>query len=355
VRVLLAPFEVAGVAAATRHGLRARGHDADVWVIAPHPFTATEDRRAEGYARRALAGLEAPLRYDVLHFQFGTTLAEFADVAWGRVAGRPLVVMQYHGDDCRIRLGPGGLVPPGADHAWVEHQRRRERVIRRRLRIAGRVCAAAIVQDFEIASFVRPYFRSVYMVPTPVILPLPAPELLPPLEGEGPIVFHAPSHQLIKGTAAISAAIDAVARRRPLRPIMVTGSPRSTVLAELARADVVIDQLNVVTTGVLALEAMAHGRPVLTAFERELLAPEAQSTPAVPVTAATVEAELEALLDDPERRRVLGEAGRQYVPRVHDATRVAGLVEGVYEHARSGEPGLFEASAAGIRPLSSPR
>jgi hypothetical protein len=166
VRVLLAPVETAGVAGALRHGLRARGHTADLWTIAEHPFVTTQDRLLRGYARRALAGLEAPLRYDVLHFHFGTTLAEFVDAAWSRVAGRPLLVMHYHGDDCRIRLRPGGLIPPGADAAWREVQRARERVIRRRLRIAGRLCAAAIVQDLEIAAFVRPYFRATYVVPT---------------------------------------------------------------------------------------------------------------------------------------------------------------------------------------------
>jgi hypothetical protein len=66
-RVLLAPLEVAGVAGALRDGLRARGHQADLWVYREHPFVSTEDRLLPGYRARALAGLQAPLRYDVLH------------------------------------------------------------------------------------------------------------------------------------------------------------------------------------------------------------------------------------------------------------------------------------------------
>ena len=58
-RVLLAPVESAGVAGAIRDGLRARGVQADLWTITPHPFVETEDRLLTGYLARARAGLIA--------------------------------------------------------------------------------------------------------------------------------------------------------------------------------------------------------------------------------------------------------------------------------------------------------
>jgi hypothetical protein len=354
VKVLLAPLETAGVAGALRHGLRARGHDADVWVFTEHRFVTTHDRLVSGYARRAVAGLIAPLRYDVLHFQFGTTLAEFLDAAWSRVARRPLVLMHYWGDDCRIRTD-GGIMPPGADAAWVSAQQARERVVRRRLRLAGRLCAAALVSDLELASHVRPYFRTVYVVPTPIALPLAPGAPTAPLDGDprAPIVFHAPSEQVLKGTATITAAMEAVAARRPLRPVTVSGVRREVVLGEAARADIVVDQLNAQTSGVFALEAMALGKPVMLQFERDLLAPFARDTPLIEITAASLEAELEALAADPARRARVGEAGRAFVDRVHDSVAVAAVLETVYEHARARPPGCFEATSEGIRPLPS--
>jgi len=352
VKVLLAPFETAGVAGALKHGLRARGHGADLWVLDEHAFVATHDRVIRGYRRRARAALAAPLRYDVLHFQFGTTLAEFLDAAWSRVAGRPLVLMHYWGDDCRIRMD-GGPVPPGADAVWMDRQRARERVIRRRLRLASRLCAAALVSDLELAQHVQPFFRTVYVVPTPLVLPIGVPPGVAPA-GAGPLVFHAPSYRLVKGTATITAAMEAVAARVPLRSRTVSGVAREVVLEEMARADIVIDQLNSLTSGVFALEAMALGKPVLVQFERELLAPFARDTPLVPVTAETLAEELEALARDPERRARLGQAGRAFVARTHDAAVVAERLEVVYEHARDRPRGLFEATATGIRPLPSP-
>lgn len=349
-RVLMAPFEVAGVVGALRDGLRARGVAAELWALTPHPFVRTHDRLVPGYAARALAGLIAPLRHDVLHFHFGTTLAEFVDAAWGRVAGRPLTLMHYWGDDCRLRT-ESGLRPLDAGPDWEREQRTRERTIRRRLRIAGRLCAAALVSDLELAQFVAPWFRAVYLVPTPLRLPLVPDAAPPPLPGEGPIVFHAPSDQLVKGTATILAAIEAVAARRPLRLRTVTGVPRAEVLAELARADIVVDQLGARTSGVFALEAMALGKPVLTALDRDLLAPFARTSPLVPVTAQTLERELERLVDDAERRSALGAAGRRFVQEVHDADRVAEAILHVYAHAARRPRGPFEATAAGVRPL----
>jgi hypothetical protein len=355
VKILFAPFETAGVAGAMRDGLRARGHETELWTIAKHPFISTEDRLVRGYGRRALAGVRAPLRWDVLHFQFGSTFAEYADAAWSRVAGRPLVLMHYWGDDCRIRTG-AGLRPLGAGPEWDRMQLARERVIRRRMRLGGRLCAAAVVSDLELLGHVRPFYRTVYVLPTPVVVPLGAVDApAEPLEGDGPIVLHAPSHQLKKGSAVISSAMDSVAARRPLRPHIVSGVRRDALLRELARADIVVDQLNSVTSGVFALEAMAFGKPVLLEFQRELLAPFARDSPAVAITAATLAAELEALAGDAERRAALGAAGRAFVARVHGADVVARVLEELYEHASTRAAGCFEAAPDGIRPLPSPQ
>lgn len=348
-RVLLAPVETAGVAAAIRDGLRSRGADADLWTIAAHPFAREEDRILIGYRARIGAGLRAPRRYDVLHYQFGTTLLEYADAAWGKLCGRPLMLMHYWGDDCRLRIA-AGMRPAGAPASWEREQRAHERLIRRRLRLASHLCAAAIVSDLELAGHVAPWFRTVYLVPTPLALPVRPGAASAPPPGEGPIVLHAPSDRLAKGTAAITAAIEAVGSRTELRPVLVSGVPRAQVLAEIERADIVVDQLNSLTTGVFTLEAMALGKPVLVQYQRELLAPAARDTPAVPITAQTLESELERLCADPQRRALLGAQGRAFVAELHDARKVAGLLESVYEH-RARDAGIFEVTAAGIRSI----
>ncbi|MEX2195805.1 MAG: hypothetical protein WD844_11015 [Thermoleophilaceae bacterium] len=351
-RVLLAPIETAGVAGALARALRRRGHDAELAVFVPHPFGYPHDRTVgTGYARRAAAGLGAPLRHDVLHWQFGTTLLEFVDAAWARPFRRTQV-MHYWGDDVRTREVTARL-HPGRARAF-DAMARDDRTVRRRLRLAGRLCAAALVSDLELAAHARPWFRAVYVLPTPLELPLDVGPAPPPLAGEEPIVLHAPSDAAIKGTREIGAALEAVAARRPLRPRLVRGVARPDVLAEVARADVVVDQLNSDTPGVFALEAMALSVPVLVEYDPAMLAPFARAAPLVRVSPATLEAELERLLDDGERRGRLGAAGAAYVAGVHDADRVAVALEHVYAHAAGRPRGLFEAGPEGVRQLRSP-
>src|SRR5439155_12253989 len=117
-----------------------------------------------------------------------------------------------------------------------------------------------------------------------------------------PVVLHAPSDAAIKGTREIVAVMDELAGRGVLEPRMLTGVPHEHALAEIASADVVVDQLNSETTGVFALEAMALGKPVLAQYRRDALAPFARDTPVVAVTAETLAGELEALCGDPGRR-----------------------------------------------------
>jgi len=347
-RVLLAPIEVAGVAGALRAGLRRRGHDAQLVVLAPHPFGLPHDRVVTGYRRRAVLGLMAPFRHDVLHYQFGTTPFELVDAGWARLTRRPLLLMHYWGDDCRLPEVAAARHPARA--RIYDAVPRDVRTTRRRLRLAGRLCHAALVSDLELLAHVRPFFRTVYVVPTPVELPAAIPPA-PPLAGEGPVVFHAPSSAVVKGTAQILAALEQLAAARPLRIRTISGVPRVEVLAEAARADVVVDQLNSATPGVFAIEAMALGRPVVLEYDPRHLAPFARETPLVAATPATLAQRVAELCDDPERRRRLGEAGRRFAAAVHDADRVAAAVEHVYAHARARPAGVFEATAEGVRPL----
>lgn len=348
-RVLHGPVEVAGVAGAIVRGLRLRGHDAELVVMVPPPFGMSYDRLVSGYPRRTREGLLAPLRHDVLHFHFNVTFCEYFDAAWAHLAGRPLMLMHFHGDDCRRREVTMALHPARA--RIYDATERNERLTLRRLRAAGRLCAAGIVADLELLEHVRPFFRAVYVVPAPVEIQDP-PQVLPPLPGEGPVVFHAPSQAIVKGTQTIADAIGLVASRRPLRPRLVSGVTHAELLSELARADIVIDQMNSETPGIFALEAMALGKPTLCEYRREMLAPFAATTPLVQAPPDILADVLEDLCDDEARRASLGVRGAAFVREVHDAKLVARAVERVYEHAGTRPTGVFEATHEGVRELT---
>jgi glycosyltransferase involved in cell wall biosynthesis len=344
-RVAIGPTEVAGCAAALGLGLRRVGAAAEVVLWSPSPYGFAADRVLGRLARVAYA-LRAPARNDVLHYQFGSTwLPFFVDARWSRLWRRTIVVT-YHGDDCRLYGIARTRFPArgrAGDPAGDEH-------VRRRVQRLARTSHAALVADLELATYVAPFYRRVYVTPLP-LYPDSEPDRRDPGSGSAAVVVHAASDPRIKGTDVIVSAAEAVARRVDLDFRLLTGVPRARVLEELARADIVIDQLNSVTSGIFALEAMRRGLPVLGEIDPAALAPYQAELPLVRVTPALLERELEALVRDPDRRARIGAAGREYVKRRHSEEAVGRTMLALYRHARESEPGAYEATADGIRRL----
>jgi hypothetical protein len=345
-RVAIGPLDPAGAGAALAEGLRELGAEADVAVSFRHPFGLPSDR-VLGRAGRLLYGLALPARADVVHYQSGWTWTpgEF-DARWARAWGRTLVV-SFHGDDCRLYGLARALFPTQAPVKTPAD----DEAVRRRLRRVSRLCHGAVVKDLELATYVYPFFERVYVVPPAIRGDLLGERRREPARGRTPVVLHAPSDPRYKGTSLIEQAVSEVERRTPLELRLLHGVPHDVLRRELRRADVVVDQVNAATTGVLALEAMALGLPVLAEYDPAVLAPFQAEVPVVRVSPQTLAQELEDLLGDPERRRDLAERGREYVARVHAPARVAAAALRVYSHAREHEPGLWEATADALRPL----
>ena len=344
-RAVIGPTDVAGTASALAYGMQALGVDAEVVLSIPpygSPSIPVLNRRG-----RLVHAVAAPSRRELLHYQFGTTwLPWYLDAYWARAWRRTLLVT-YHGDDCRS-YSLARVLFPARGRAGTDE---RDHGVRRRMRRLSRVCHAALVADLELATYVSPAFRRVYVTPLPLHVDV---ELEPgePRAADGPlVVLHAPSDPQVKGTAAIVRAVEAVARRHPVDLRLVTGVTREHVVRELRGADIVVDQLNSVTSGVFALEAMAAGLPVLGELDDSVLPPYQADLPVVPVTAETLEEELEALVLDPARRARLAVEGCGYVARNHDPVTVARTVLEIYRHARIAEPGVYQATVDGIVPL----
>ena len=104
--------------------------------------------------------------------------------------------------------------------------------------------------------------------------------------------------------------------------------------ARYREADIVVDQLNAGWYGLLAIEFMALGKPVVTFLHDEAVARSEEAFETrVPIVSATKEdlrQRLEPLVADAAERRRVGEASRAYVEQVHDLARVADRLLALY-------------------------
>ncbi len=335
-RVLHAPAEIAGQASVLARALRGLGVEAHSLAYNPgFPQYQPDEMRPYddqpplprylGYLASTLRNLR---RWDVCHFHFGRTLIppHNFDLPLHRALGRR-VVFHYHGCDVRDRA-----------HMLATHARatcsecdpfcnpgRQKRV----LASAGRFADAELVSTPDLLESAT---RARHL---PVALDLADYPFAPP-RGAPRFVVHAPTNRLIKGTRYVEAAFEVLRPRFPgVRFETVERKPWSELRAILSEADVIVDQLFMGWYGMVAVEAMALGKPVLC-FIRDDFEARLTDCPLIRCTREDLVERLAETLSDAADRGAIGERGRAYAEREHAAPVIAGRLLDLY---RSLEPG----------------
>lgn len=370
-RVLVGPTEVAGIVHGLVRGFGRLGLEAEAVLEAEHPFgygsqargprllrwwsrSGTAARRlpwrrpfAKGLAAAVHLALAWPVlawalhRFDAFVFTYGRSLTNTAFELWLlRRLRRPVVVV-FVGSDARPPYINGAL--PGDDAARLARDTRRTKARVRRFERAGAVCvnAPATAQFHErpvVNWFAIGFPRDVAAGDATPLPPAPA----------GPLrVVHSPSHPVVKGTARIQAAVEAVrARGQAIELVTLSGLDNAQVLAALREGDLVLDQLYSDTPMAgLATEAAQLGRPSLVGGYFAAGMPGALRGAAVPPSCFVVPADFEsallALAQDRARLAALGAEARRFVGTHWACDAVAGRVARLLVGERPAE-WLFE-------------
>jgi hypothetical protein len=330
-KVLHAPSEIAGQTSILARALRDLGVEA--WSLATNPTFAQYAvdemrpydampplRRYAGYAGLAAKHLA---RWDVFHFHFGRTLIapHNLDLPLYRLLGKKLVY-HFHGCDIRNRAH---MRATHAHSTCTECEppfcipARQRRVLAE----ADRHAHAQIVSTpdlLESAPHALQLHVAVWLADY-----APAPHRETPR-----LVLHAPTNRLIKGTPHVERAFEALRPRFPGVEFRILEKKSWPDLkAAMAECDVFVDQLHMGWYGMVTAEAMAMARPTLC-YIREDFEPRMKDCPVVRTSVETLTADLDALLRDAPRRRELGDRGRAYVEREHEAHVVAGHLVALY-------------------------
>lgn len=95
-------------------------------------------------------------------------------------------------------------------------------------------------------------------------------------------------------------------------------------------ADIIIDQLIIGTYGVLSIEAMALGKPVITYISDDMIKTLPTDLPIHNANIYNIKNRIEELIIDSNLRKELGIKGRKYVERYHDYRKNSKMLYDIY-------------------------
>ena len=336
-RVLHCSNNIAGQMWEYVQGLRALGIEATALTFAPHPFGYQDDiclnLPSEPSVWRRIAKLVKNFvnvikRYDVIHFHFGgTLLPHYLDLPILKLLGKKMV-MNYWGSEVRLR-DVASRNNPFYNALNVHVIGNDDEKVKRMKRVSHYV-KVAIVADYELFSYVSPFFRQVAIVQQAIDTSKFKP-VFPNPNNSDPLIVHAPSRKNVKGTSYIEEAIARLKKKYRFDFLCLHQAKNEEVKEAFKKADIIVDQLLLGTYGIVSVEAMALGKPVICYIREDLVSKYPKDLPIVNANPHTIEDALETLLVDPKLRFELGMRSRAFAERYHDSKVVAEKLVTVYE------------------------
>lgn len=279
--------------------------------------------------RRETFLAEAIKHYDVFHFHFGETfLKDRADLEFLKKHGKKLVV-QHRGSDVRMLS-----IAQSYNNQYVRvkgGRRRQEEQIVQKLKELSAYIDHAIVADHELLPYVVNHYKHVHILRQFITLDKFKP-FYPSTLSTRPLILHAPTNTYLKGTEVVLEVINRLRRNgHEFDFILVEGMTHEEAIQCYKKADIIIDQLLQGSFGVFSLEGMALGKPVLCYIRKQLLNKYPPGLPIVLADTTTCYEVLKQLIHKPERRHLLGKAGRQYIERYYDSHVLGKQLKNIYK------------------------
>lgn len=262
--------------------------------------------------------------YDLFHYHYATSIEkDFKDLKEIKRKGKK-AIMHHWGNDVRFhdmaRVNNPyvytGDSPPNKE-------------IHRKLSIISQYISEAIVQDYEVLPYVEKYYQKVHVLPLAIDLRKFTPSY-PDTAKKQPLILHAPTNSDFKGTIFIEKAIEALRATRSFDYKRIEKMNHEQVIQLYKEADIIVDQVRCGSYGLLSVESMALGKPVITFIRPDLVDKFPPDLPIVNGNPDNVKEKIRMLLDNPTARKKLGVKGRRYVEKVHDRNVVVDKLLSIY-------------------------
>jgi hypothetical protein len=373
-RVVHLPTSVGGNPQGLSKHQRALGLESEAWIFQQNVFNYASTKAiwspGDGALRRemkrCLAIVCTALRFDVIHFNYGSSwaspipmfsaadrgvrakvkrfcvavylqLLSLVEIGLYRLFRRPMFV-HYQGDDARqgdfSRAGFRHSIAQYADEGYYSAET--DALKRRMIRRMSRCCTQVYAVNPDLMHVLGPGAR---FVPYSHISLDEWKPVYTQLEHRPLRIGHAPSHRKIKGTDIILEALEQLAAEGCEYELeLIEGLANDQARLRYEQIDVLIDQLHAGWYGGLAVEVMALGKPVMVYIRDEDLqfipAEMKADLPFLRVTMESVKEDLRRLMHMPrEELFTLAQRSRRYVERWHDPLRIAQEIKRDYDEA----------------------
>ncbi|NGQ93627.1 glycosyltransferase family 4 protein [Brevibacillus sp. SYP-B805] len=267
--------------------------------------------------------------FDLFHFHYASSiLPNYADLPLLKERGKKMI-MHFWGNDVRFH-GQARINNP---YVYTGDSPPDE-VIHARLAEVSRYLDEAIVQDYEVYAYVAPFFKKVHVVPIAIDLNRFDPHY-PSVAQSCPLILHAPTNPEFKGTAIVESVLAQLQRTHSFRYRRIEGMNHEEATKLYREADLIIDQVRCGSYGLLSVESMALGKPVVCYIRSDLVGTFPPGLPIVNANPDTLYEQVKMLLEQPELRHQLGMAGRRYVENVHASDLVAAKLLQIYQEMQA--------------------
>lgn len=351
-RVLHLPTLVGGMAWGLAQGERRLGLDAkvlttsDTWLNYPYDLSLHwEGKRAPAIFLSSIkAFLENRNKYDVFHFNFGSTLIDFRNYRihhWDLpfYAKNKKIVFTYNGCDARQKQKTMKRVNISSCHerecyGGICNSGRKDRIREKRIGIASKYAHHLFAVNPDLLYFLPPKLSS--FLPYSLgnwyeIQPIPY-KIDRVLK-----IVHATTDRAAKGSNYIIQALENLKKRYPIEILLVENIPNKKAIEIYKEADIVIDQILAGWYGGFAVECMRMGKPVAVFIREEDLRfiPSSMAEDLkevfINIDPFNMEWVMTEYLENPQWLCQKSQASLEYVHKWHDPVYVAGITKSIYE------------------------
>ncbi|HEY3249782.1 MAG TPA: glycosyltransferase [Ignavibacteria bacterium] len=325
-KVFLGLNNTAGIFTSLKKGFKQLGIQADFYSFSGHIFGYETDRTIKysnyGWLRKIqkiLLIIKLIIRYKYFIFDStGTLFPDFKDIKFFKFFGRKTMVI-FTGCDIRLPDKVAKFKWNPCKDCTNDYKRFAGCVLSTKPeKITGIEGAFDILVSAEeaAASLNKKYFTTLF--------PFDINKFHAKYGINNKLkIIHAPSNQTYKGTKYVVEAIEKLKNEFNFDYKTISGIKAIDLYKEIESSDLVIDQMLVGFYGLLSVESMAMGKPVISYIREDIWEKIGADCPIYNANPDNLYDVLYKILSNPNQLVKVGKKSREYTEKYHDAKKIA--------------------------------